>query len=213
MLIAIAHQKGGTSKTTLAFNLAIALEADQCFDLDSDKGGTTGLSMLAALRQHYKHPDLNVTSVHTKEELVEAIQSDTDEAITIMDLGGLDSDINRIALAYADLIISPANDSILEIGGVVEFSKILSEISKDIDRKLTAHIIAARTHHASKSWPDIENACDATENMMFSGVALPSYSDFSHSFAKGLSVSEFKPNSNATKRVKEIATYIKKLSA
>jgi len=211
MLIAVAHQKGGTSKTTIAFNLAVELNASQCFDLDPDKGGTTGLKFLSEVRTRLGHQDLNVKQVHNKEELAEAINSDNDDIITVMDLGGLDSDINRIALGFADIVISPANDSILEIGGISEFSKILSEVSEKVGRKITAHTIAARTHHAKRTWPDIKNACANTDNMTFSGEAMPNYSGFADSLAKGLSIKEYSPESSAALHMHKVAKYIKGL--
>ena len=148
MLIAVAHQKGGCSKTTLAFNLAVELKATHCYDLDFAKGGTTGLSFLDKLRQKSGHDCLNVTPLHTKNELISVVESDSEEQLIILDLGGLDSDINRVALAYADLIVTPANDSALEIGGLTEFARILADISKQTGNEVLGHVVAARTNYA-----------------------------------------------------------------
>lgn len=209
MIIAIAHQKGGCSKTTLALNLLIALDRTQGFDLDAAKGGTTGLSFLAAIRQKYKHSKINVVPITNNDELSKVIESDSDDSIMIMDLGGLDSDINRVALAYADLVITPASDSMLEIGGLVEFSRMLDEISIQTNQEIKAHIIAARTNPSRKKWIALNDICNKYSNLIFADIAMPSYVDYIEASAQGLSVTEFNNNSKAAKYIYEIAAYIK----
>lgn len=54
---------------------------------------------LDQLRQRSGHNSLNVIAVHSKSELISVIESDSDDRISILDLGGLDSDINRVAIA------------------------------------------------------------------------------------------------------------------
>ena len=211
MLIAVAHQKGGSSKTTLAINLAVELGAQACYDLDLAKGGTTGLMFLDQLRQRSGHNSLNVTAVHSKNELVSVIESDSDDRINIMDLGGLDSDLNRVAIAYADLIVTPASDSALEIGGLTEFARILAEITKQTGSSSVAHVIAARTNYARKQWPSLTAICEQHENLKFSGTALPLYVDFSDSLAEGLSVCEFNSNGNAAAHMRQVVKYIKNI--
>ena len=211
MLIAVAHQKGGSSKTTLAINLAVELGAQACYDLDLAKGGTTGLMFLDQLRQRSGHNSLNVTAVHSKNELVSVIESDSDDRINIMDLGGLDSDLNRVAIAYADLIVTPANDSALEIGGLTEFARILAEITKQTGSSSVAHVIAARTNYARKQWPSLTAICEQHENLQFSGTALPLYVDFADSISEGLSVCEFNPDGNAAAHIRQVVKYIKNI--
>ena len=211
MLIAVAHQKGGSSKTTLAINLAVELNAQACYDLDLAKGGTTGLMFLDQLRQRSGHNSLNVTAVHSKNELVSVIESDSDDRINILDLGGLDSDMNRVAIAYADLIVTPASDSALEIGGLTEFARILAEITKQTGSSSVAHVIAARTNYARKQWPSLVAICEQHENLKFSGTALPLYVDFADSLAEGLSVCEFNPGGNAAAHMRQVIKYIKNI--
>lgn len=211
MLIAIAHQKGGCSKTTLAINLAVELEVTDCFDLDQAKGGTTGISFLSKLREKAGHSNLNVVPVNNKSELTKIIESDSDDKLIIMDLGGLDSDVNRIALAYADLVITPASDSSLEIGGLVEFSRMLGEISKQTGHEIKAHVIAARTNYARKSWPSLEGVCANNPNLIFSGLAMPLYVDFVDASAEGQSVVEYNKKGKAAKHMLSVVKYIKNI--
>jgi chromosome partitioning protein len=211
MLIAVAHQKGGCSKTTLAFNLAVELKATHCYDLDFAKGGTTGLSFLDKLRQKSGHDCLNVTPLHTKNELISVVESDSEEQLIILDLGGLDSDINRVALAYADLIVTPANDSALEIGGLTEFARILADISKQTGNEVLAHVVAARTNYARKQWPTLSAICEQHESLVFSQVAIPLYVDFSDSLSEGLSVSEYNQHGNAALHMQQVIKYIKNI--
>ena len=166
---------------------------------------------LDQLRQRSGHNSLNVTAVHSKNELVSVIESDSDDRISILDLGGLDSDINRIAIAYADLIVTPASDSALEIGGLTEFARILAEISSQMGGSVLAHVVAARTNYARKQWPSLSAVCEQHENLQFSGAALPLYVDFSDSLSEGLSVCEFNPGGNAAAHMRQVVTYIKNI--
>ncbi|MGR6782638.1 ParA family protein [Moritella viscosa] len=209
MIVAVAHQKGGCSKTTLAINIAVELNVSDCFDLDLAKGGTTGISWLAKLRENAGHKKLQVTPINHKEDLIKAIESDHDEKIMIMDLGGLDSDVNRIALAYADLVITPANESSLEVGGLIEFSRMIKEVDSLTGRDIKIHVIAARTHYAKKKWDSLTNTCSKRDNLIFSGISMPQYTDYADSLAEGQTVLEYNAKGNAAKHMRVILEYIK----
>ena len=119
--------------------------------------------------------------------------------------------MNRVAIAYADLIVTPASDSALEIGGLTEFARILAEITKQTGSSSVAHVIAARTNYARKQWPSLAAICEQHENLQFSGTALPLYVDFSDSLAEGLSVCEFNPSGNAAAHMRQGVKYIKNI--
>lgn len=209
MIIAIAHQKGGCSKTTIAFNLAIELKASRVYDLDVGKGGTTGLKLLAELRKRTGHGDINAVAIEDEDQLIDVIESDEEDKITIIDLGGLDSKINRVALIYADMIITPANESSLEIGGLNEFAHILETISEKAQKNLTSFVVAARMNSQRKSFPAIEQICEKRDCLVFTNCSLPLYVDYIESFNQGLSVCEYAPKGNAAKQMKQLVKYIK----
>lgn len=210
MLIVVAHQKGGTSKTTIAFNLAVELNAD-CYDLDSSISGKTGIAFVAALRKKAGHKPLNIGVIDSKDQLISIIENDKSDKITVIDSGGLDSNLNRIALAYADLIVTPATDGLLEIGGLMEFSRILTEIGTQVKKELKAHVFPVRTSPSRKSWPAIEDICSQRDTLIFAPKPMPLYVDYADSLVSGMSVIEYKPKGKAANHMKEIANYIKNI--
>lgn len=86
-------------------------------------------------------------------------------------------------MPYADVIVTPASDSALEIGGLAEFARILAEITKQTGSPAVAHVIAARTNYARKQWPSLTAICEQHDNLQFSGTSLPLYVDFSDSLS------------------------------
>jgi len=50
--------------------------------------------------------------------------------LILIDSGGFDSDLNRIAIIGADLVITPVSNNLIEIYGLEAFKKILQELKE-----------------------------------------------------------------------------------
>jgi chromosome partitioning protein len=147
-VIAVAHKKGGTGKTTTATNVAV--ELSKSFDLtvlDFDS-----LQQLTKFNNR-RSKKLKQLKVDTIEELkrVLSIQKDH-QHIVLIDLGGYDSDFSRIALLLSDLVITPLSDSDNDIDGLVDFTEIMDQVQQT-QKNITInnYILANRLHWNDKS--------------------------------------------------------------
>ncbi|ADU72992.1 putative plasmid partition protein (plasmid) [Pantoea sp. At-9b] len=122
-VIVMAHNKGGAGKTTSAVHIAGELKPTKALDLDTHKG----LSIIHGLRPEDRQIPISIPE--TQEELVQEINPFKEsEDILFIDCGGFDSDMTRTAVAFADLIVVPAKDSLTERIGLMSFDRVLGEI-------------------------------------------------------------------------------------
>ncbi len=129
--VAVSSSKGGVGKTTIAINMAAALEklghSVSVFDFDRDNKNS-----LKANERRVNHPlsplpPLDVVLIDNETELAAALDSCTSDFI-IFDTSGADTAANRDAMLCADIIICPIKDGANEIAGFEEFAKILRAI-------------------------------------------------------------------------------------
>ena len=71
----------------------------------------------------------------------------------IVDVGGFDSDINRIAMSKANKILVPISESVTEIIGFKTFESILDEIDAT-----SINMVLNNIHPLQKDFTDVENA-------------------------------------------------------
>jgi len=211
MIITFSHQKGGVGKSTLAWNLSVLLQKKyniQLVDLDAQKT----LTIVNNIRA--KNPKLkmvNVRSFENKEELLAYIKNDSDDRLSIIDVGGFDSNINRIAIAYADIVITPVSDKEMDLFGLQSFERILGEISESINDKVVVKVLLNDINPQKSKLEDIREFITRSSHFELLDTVIRTRADFAHSVGKGMSVVEYNEDGKASKEAKSLAKEIKKL--
>jgi chromosome partitioning protein len=127
--LTICHSKGGVGKSTLAWNLALALESMQyrvaLVDLDVQHTIThTNTARIASGRE-----PMIIHSPTTLGEL-NACVHDAQYDFVLIDVGGYDFDLGRAAIALSDRLIVPISDNPTELFGFITFTQFLGEIEQ-----------------------------------------------------------------------------------
>lgn len=199
-IITVAHSKGGTGKTTTALQLAGELGISTLVDLDRH----LCLATLNGLR-----PDDMKWKVHgnvSGHQLAALIESDND---LLIDCGGYDSNLTRVAIAYSDIVICPANDDITELRGLLAFNETLAEIEKafNLTKPLIGHVLMTRAHPSRRDVSRLTDAVSGLTNLMMMTSKLSRRADFGLMMDSGLGVTERAAtrSSEAGKEVKALA--------
>lgn len=147
-VINTAHTKGGVAKSTVAWNMAVALQERglkvSILDLDVQKT-TTSLSMIRGGSDALPVVVMLVKDVRELELLLGSVAEDE---VIIIDEGGFDSDLNRIAMYKSDLIVTPLQDSIMDILGLKRFESVLDELGNP-KAKVLLNMVSPLAHDFS----------------------------------------------------------------
>lgn len=212
MIVLFVHQKGGVGKSTAAINTAYEFKRVfkdiKIFDLDSQHS----LKLFNQLRSKTKEKLIECyTSDDIKfEKLVKTYKGKKDNLL-IIDSGGYDSQINRMALVEADILITPVGISQIELFGLQKFRKILKEASsylkKDIKSNILLNNVDPRSKKAIGSVREYIKKNDEYFELLDS--TLHTRADYKHSYSKGLSVKEYNKKGEAAKEIKALTKEIK----
>ena len=195
-VITVAHQKGGVGKSTVARNLAVELAKRYpltIVDLDYQKS-------LTIFNEHRKErglAPLSIANIKSERDLMRII--DISEGIVLIDSGGFDSDLNRIALLGADLIVTPLSNNLIEIYGLEAFKKILQEL-RSAREDLRATVLLNNVNPAATKVIEELRAYIHNSDDYFAlfATVLRRRAAFAKSFESGESVVEMDPSSKAS---------------
>jgi len=201
-IITIVHQKGGVGKSTIALNLAIELNKKydlKVIDLDYQKS----MTIFNETRKEKKLKPLNIIHIENQKELINVLKNNNE--LILIDSGGFDSDLNRIAIIGADLIITPVSNNLIEIYGLEAFKKILKEL-KEIEPEIKSYILLNNIYpKATKAIEELKKYIkDNTEYFNLLDTVLRRRADFAKSFELGKSVIEINKESKASKELKSL---------
>lgn len=212
MLISINHQKGGTGKSTLCWNLAIELAKQtnkeiEVVDLDVQQT----LTLNNYVREKKGLDAFDVRTFSDNSDLENYISSDTDDKIIIIDTGGFDSGLNRITALLSDLIITPVSDSVVELQGLKTYEKVLEDLNKVSSEKIFSHVILNSIDPRRKNFDEIKEFINESDNFQVLNTVIRRRTDFRDSIASGKSVIEYSAKSKAAVELNSLIVEIKSI--
>ena len=216
-IITLAHQKGGTGKSTLAWNLAVEMRKKYkkygykkfiFVDLDNQESVT----MTNRLRMQYGQEPLEIVRFTDDErgQLEEFINSIEDDTLVIIDSGGYDADLNRLAIIASDFVITPVSSDYMEIFGLQKFKTILEELSIIKNETVVVNVVLNKIDPKLRDFKDIVDFINEIKNFDLLDTVVRFRSDYKHSIGYGFSVKELNKNSKASQEVEQLIKEIEK---
>jgi chromosome partitioning protein len=204
MIITIAHSKGGVGKSLLAWHLAIALDMP-IIDLDFQKT----LVYTNQLRIGNGYKSLEIIQPESPEAFAEFMEEWDEDKDIIIDVGGFDSNLNRVAMYISDMIITPAVDRVTEMAGLYKFHQIIEELSENMEIEIRADILLNDVSPSSKDFSVMEDLLEEMPCFSLMETVVAHRADFYKSMEEGKGVSELKKG-KAKKEIEALILEIKK---
>jgi chromosome partitioning protein len=149
--IVVAHSKGGVGKSLIAWNLAIAKKVP-ILDLDYQKS----LVFANKFRENAGLKPMEIIQPKSQQSFIEYLENYPEDKDIIIDVGGFDSTTNRVALYVADIIITPVNEDMQEIAGLIKFHATLNELSEKMGKEVVAHVLINNTNPNTREFPIVK---------------------------------------------------------
>jgi chromosome partitioning protein len=198
MITVIANLKGGSGKSTVAFNLAVWLESNGRKVIGYDLDPQCTFSDLAMLRREIgNRPDLEIHSVRAV--LGEQLTAHSGYEV-LVDVGAANMAAMKEAMAAADRILIPVPPSQADVWATQRFLHILGPdlevIRLNGAHRTMAFVNRADTNHSIRETQETEEAL-----RMLPGIdvvmpqCLKMRTNFRRSLSEGLAVFEMWPRS------------------
>ena len=194
MIYVIGGIKGGSGKTTVATNLAVALVQDGRDVLLVDADDQETATDFSAWRNERTQGSAGYTSVQltgqaARDELKRLSKKYED---VVIDTGGRDTTSQRAALSVADVYLVPFNPRSFDVWTLEKVTRLIQEI-QTINPELKAYAFLNR---ADPRGSDNEEAAEVLRDsgtVQFLDTPLGNRKAFSNAAAQGMSVLELQP--------------------
>jgi len=211
MIIAVAHSKGGVGKSTIAFNLALSLVKHtarvELVDLDLQRT----ITHANTFRSKYNLKPLPILSFEDLKSYKEYVMRDDDTKISIVDVGGFDSDLNRFVIVTADIVITPVSASGRELLGLKRFREILEKMSAKTKTTIKAHVLLNNINPQKSKLEDLKEYLSSSSSFTLLNTVLRRRVDYDYSMDEGKSVIEYSKRSKASREIKSLTKEIQSI--
>jgi chromosome partitioning protein len=203
VITVIANLKGGSGKSTIAFNLGVWLlmkgEVVIAYDLDPQKT-LTDVSLVR--KDEGVKPDLKVKGINGS-NVSDELRSNF--CHVLVDVGAANMEAMKAAISVADRIIIPVPPSQPDIWATQRFLKIIHDVCGERIPDLIAFINRADTHHAIRESDEAEEALKMLEKVDILPGRLCQRTSYRRSLSEGLSVFELSQKSKSSEEFKHFA--------
>jgi len=208
MIITISHQKGGVGKSTLAYNIAVELNRKfkvEMIDLDVQQT----VSAYNNLRHIMGQKPIPVKIFTGDKEFVDYVNDVDENTLVIVDSGGFDSSLNRIAILASDFLITPVSTEFTEILGLEKYQSILKQLEDVSGEKVVTNVVLNKVNPNQKNFDDIIDFVNSSDNFKLMETIIRRRVDFANSVAHGFTVKELDKKSDSAKELKMLLKEIK----
>lgn len=205
MITVVGNLKGGTGKSTVAFNLATWLvhrgKSVSLFDLDPQ---FTLRDVVDVRQQEGYMPSLpSAGDAAAFEQFVKPV---TDEVI--IDVSVADKEAMLAAIDRADRVIIPCAPSQADIWSTQKFLAMIADVIAKKDAQIFAFINRADTHHLVVETQEAEEALSQLSGIKILSARLYQRTAYRRSFSEGLAVFELNPHDKAAQEVNALAALL-----
>ena len=207
MLTVIGNLKGGTGKSTVAFNLAVWLAHGNTdvhlFDLDPQET----LMDTAEIREEDGYePVIEVSNDVDELEMLVNSKGSKNTTQLVADVSATNMPHLEKAISLARRILIPVQPSQADIWSTQRFLKIvLSCVDKKNRPEILAFINRADMHPGVRETGEAEEALRMLPNIEAMDARLYTRTAFRRSFSEGLAVFEQDPMGKAAREMKKLA--------
>lgn len=207
MLTVVGNLKGGTGKSTVAFNLAVWLAHDKhgvkAFDLDPQ---CTLVDVNDVRIEDGYEPAFQVSTDLAKLEVM--AKDKKNKTPIIVDMSATNMFAMEKALSLADRILIPIQPSQADIWSTQRFLKI---VNNNINKKTTevlGFLNRADTHIGVRETEEAQQALKMMQGIKAVDIRLHQRTAYRRSFSEGLAVFELDPMGKASKEMKKLASIL-----
>ena len=200
--ISISHSKGGSSKSTLCLNFAPLIKNLVLIDLDNQQS-----SYEINQARNKKHKVVIPTN---EKELFTILDKYEENSNLLIDCGGYDSDLNRLAILNSDILIVPVKDNSFEILAFKKYIKVIEKLVKK-NPELKVLVVISNVHHSSNDFERLEKLISKYDFITLAKNIIRQRADFANLLDAGTTAVEKDKKSKAAKEITKLYKEIKDL--
>lgn len=201
MITVVGNLKGGTGKSTVAFNLSIWVATRRnvlvsVYDLDPQATITDALEI--------RTEDGYMPSIEPKHDVAE-MKKEGKNTEVIVDIGLSDSESMNKAIKLADRVLIPVGPSQADVWSTQRFLKLIKKAKKKGQKlEVMAFMNRSDTHKAVRETDDAFEALMTLDDLTMLKTRLYQRTAYRRSFSEGMAVFEMDPKSKAAKEVEDL---------